>query len=166
MSNAGGGAGGDHLARRSELAASRHGMPALKDVLIVEDETFDAERLRATLRVLFGYTVEVRRATTLGSALDAVIERKPDMVFLDDYLKPNDSATESIPFLRRAGYEGPIIVVSGEVDKQRRSALLLAGAKDTIHKDHLDSVRVAEALVRVFKSTAGSAAPAGPPAKA
>ena len=121
MTSAGRGTGGDHLARRSELTASRAGMPELKDVLIVEDENFDAERLRATLRVLFGYTLDVRRATTLGTALDAVIERKPDMVFLDDYLKTNNSATQSIPYLRRAGFEGPIVVVSGEVDKQRRS---------------------------------------------
>jgi DNA-binding NarL/FixJ family response regulator len=80
--------------------------------------------------------------------------RKPELIFLDDYLKPSDSATQSIPFLRRAGYEGPIIVVSGEIDKQRKSELLAAGARDAIHKDHLDSVRVAEALVRVFKSSA------------
>ena len=61
MSGAGSGAGGDHLARRSELSASRSGMPELHDVLIVEDENFDAERLRATLRVIFGYSLEVRR---------------------------------------------------------------------------------------------------------
>jgi len=160
MSSAGSGAGGDHLARRSELSASRAGMPELKDVLIVEDETFDAERLRATLRVIFGYALDIRRATTLGSALDSVIEKKPDLLFLDDYLKPSDTASETIPFLRRAGYEGPIVVVSGQVDKQRRAELIAAGARDTIHKDHLDSVRVAEALVRVFKSQ--SARPAKP----
>lgn len=48
-------------------------------------------------------------------------------------------------------------MVSGQVDKQRRQLLLAAGARDTIHKDHLDSVRVAEALVRVFKGSAGTA---------
>ena len=104
MSGAGSGASGDHLARRSELSASRSGMPELHDVLIVEDENFDAERLRATLRVIFGYTPTVRRATTLGSALDSVIEKTPDLLFLDDYLKPSDTAAETIPFLRRAGY--------------------------------------------------------------
>jgi DNA-binding NarL/FixJ family response regulator len=160
MSRSVGSASGDHLARRSELAASRHGLPLLKDVLIVEDETFDADRLRATLRVLMGYDVEVRRATTLGTAIDAVIAKKPEIVFLDDYLKPNDSASQSIPYLRRAGYEGPIVVVSSEIDKQRRSELLAAGARDTIHKDHLDSVRVAEALVRVFKGSGQAKAPA------
>lgn len=49
---------------------------------MVEDENFDADRLRATLHIMFGYGIEVRRAKTLGSApLDAVIERKPEMIF-------------------------------------------------------------------------------------
>jgi CheY-like chemotaxis protein len=142
--------GGDFLARRDQVARGRQGLPSLKDLLIVEDETFDANRLRATLHILFGYDADIRRAATLGTAVDCVIERKPDLVFLDDYLKPADTATHTIPFLRRAGYEGPIIVLSGQVDRQRKTELLAAGADDVIHKDDVDSVRLGEALVRVF----------------
>ena len=141
--------GGNFLARRSDMTKLRKHLPELQDILIVEDENFDADRLRATLHIMFGYGVEVRRAKTLGSALDAVIEKKPGIIFLDDYLKPNDNATHTIPFLRRCGYEGPIVVVSGAVDRQRRSLLVKAGAVDVIHKDDLDSVRIAEALGRV-----------------
>ena len=43
-------------------------IPDLKDVLIVEDEHLDADRMFATLRVMFGYDVNVRRAATLGAA--------------------------------------------------------------------------------------------------
>lgn len=131
---------------------AREGLPTLTDVLIVEDETFDAERLTATLRVMFGYDLDVRRAATLASALDRVIEKKPEIVFLDDILKPSDDASQSIPYIRRAGYEGPIVVVSGQVTRTRRATLLGAGATDVIHKDDVDSVRVAEALLRVFKT--------------
>lgn len=141
--------GGNFLAKKSDMTKSRKGLPDISDFLIVEDENFDADRLRATLHIMFGYTIQVRRAKTLGSALDAVIERRPELVFLDDYLKPSDNATQTIPFLRRCGYEGPIVVVSGAVDRQRRTTLIKAGAIDVIHKDDLDSVRVAEALERV-----------------
>jgi response regulator of citrate/malate metabolism len=146
--------GGNFLARRSDLTKSRKGLPDLTDILIVEDDNFDADRLRATLHIMFGYGIEVRRAKTLGSALDAVIERKPQFVFIDDYLKPSDNATHTIPFLRRCGYEGPIVVVSAAVDRQRRTILIKAGAIDVIHKDDLDSVRVAEALGRMPGATA------------
>jgi CheY-like chemotaxis protein len=146
-------AGGDFLARKSNLTKSRSDMPAPADLLIVDDDTFDADRLRATLHLMFGYDISVRRARTLGSALDCVIERQPELIFLDDILKPSDTATNTVPFLRRCGYEGPIIIVSGMVDRQRRAELAAAGAADVIHKDDLDSVRVAEALTRVFRDT-------------
>lgn len=152
------GSGGDHLAKKSDMLKSRTSLPALKDIAIVEDEAMDADRLKATLRVMFGYEVELRRAATLGSAIDLVIARKPELLFLDDVLKPSDDASHSIPFLRRAGYEGPIIVVSGRVTRQRRTALLTAGANEVIHKDDVDSVRLSEALLRVLGPDTGSAA--------
>jgi response regulator of citrate/malate metabolism len=151
------GVGGDFLTRKSDVIKTRQGLPALKDVLIVEDDTFDADRLRATLNAMLGYGLTQRRATTLGSAVDCVIERKPEVVFLDDYLKPSDNASHTIPFLRRAGYTGPIIVISGAVDRARETVLMTAGAIDVIHKDDLDTVRVAEALNKAFKPAAGVA---------
>lgn len=143
--------GGAFLARKSELLRARQGLPDLKDVLVVDDESFDAERLTATLRVMFGYEIEVRKAATLASALDRVIETLPEVIFLDDILKPADDAAQSIPYLRRAGYTGPIIVISGQATRARRSLLLAAGAGEVIHKDDVDSVRLAEALVSVLK---------------
>lgn len=143
--------GGDFLAKKSEVARLGKTLPKLESILIIEDETFDADRLRATLRVALGYEVAFRRASTLGSAIDLVLARQPDLIILDDLLKPSDTACSSIPFLRRANYLGPIIVVSGQATRVRKSELLSAGAIDVIHKDDVDSVRLTEALVRVFK---------------
>ncbi|MGQ0672296.1 MAG: response regulator [Hyphomicrobium sp.] len=150
MTSSTSGSGGEHLARKSDVTRQRKGLPPLRDVLIVEDENMDADRLKATLRVMFGYDLEVRRAATLASALDSIIAGKPEIVFLDDVLKPSDNASQTIPYLRRAEYVGPIVVVSGQVTRSRRNALLAAGATDVIHKDEMDSVRLTEALLRVF----------------
>ena len=144
------GSGAEFLARKSDLTRMRQRIPGLKDVLIVDDNNFDADSLRASLNMMFGYTLELRRAKTLGSALDAVIAKTPDLIFLDDILPPSDTASETIPFLRRGGYSGPIIVVSGEVTRRRRLVLLAAGATDVIHKDDIDSVRLSEALQVVY----------------
>ena len=145
------GSGGDFLAKKSDLSQLSKKLPKLSHVLIVEDETPDADRLRATLRVILGYDINVRRASTLGGALDAVIARQPELVFLDDVLKPSDTASHTIPFLRRAKYEGPIVVISGQVTRARKAELIGLGATDVIHKDDVDSVRLTEALARVFK---------------
>ncbi len=143
--------GGDFLARKNDVSHLGKRLPKLSDVLIIEDETFDADRLRATLRVMLGYDVGVRRAASLGSAIDAVLNQQPELIFLDDLLKPSDTADITIPFLRRAKYEGPLVVVSGQVTRARRAELIGLGATDVIHKDDVDSVRLSEALARVYK---------------
>jgi CheY-like chemotaxis protein len=151
----GGGSGGDFLAKKSDITKLRKTLPALQNVLVIEDETFDADRLKATLRVMLGYDLDVRRAATLGTAVDAVLASQPELVFLDDVLKPSDNALDTIPFLRRAGYSGPIVVVSGQVTKKRKLQLTAAGADDVIHKDDVDSVRLAESMIRVFEPATG-----------
>lgn len=145
--------GGDILAQRNTAGSAKRDLPKLSDILIVEDENFDANRLQATLHLVLGREATIRRAATLGSALDGIIAAQPDLLFLDDYLKPNDTALQTIPFLRHAGYDGPIIVVSGEVDRARRVELRAAGAVDAIHKDDLDSTKVFEALARAFRTS-------------
>jgi len=144
------GNGGDILAHRNNASWAKRELLPLTDILIVEDENFDANRLQATLHLVLGRKTEIRRAVTLGSALDCIIAAQPDLIFLDDYLKPSDTALQTIPFLRHAGYEGPIVVVSGGVDRARRVELRTAGAIDAIHKDDLDSTAVLEALSRAF----------------
>ena len=141
--------GGAFLERKSVLAIARQGRPLFNNILIVEDAKLDADRLKATLHSIFGYDIVTRHAATLGSALDRVIEKQPDLIFLDDHLKPNDNAAHTIPFLRRCNYSGPIIVVSGLLDRKRSAILIRAGAAVAIHKDSLDSGSIAEALAKI-----------------
>jgi DNA-binding NarL/FixJ family response regulator len=153
MASSNSGSGGDFLEKKSGLVRAKSALPEIKDAVVIDDENIDADRMLATLRVMFGYDVGVRRAATIAAALDLVMARTPDIVFLDDILKPSDDASQTIPFLRRAGYNGPIIVVSGQVTRNRRTVLLAAGATEVIHKDDVDSVRLSEALHRVFGTT-------------
>jgi DNA-binding NarL/FixJ family response regulator len=157
--------GGDILAQRNVAGLAKRNLPKLSDILIVEDENFGANRLQATLHLVLGRETTIRRAATLGTALDGIIAALPDLLFLDDYLKPSDTALQTIPFLRRAGYLGPIVVVSGEVDRARRVELRSAGAVDAIHKDDLDSTMVFEALARAFR-TSSAIQPVPNPAEA
>lgn len=150
MASSSSGSGGDFLERKSGIMRGRGALPVLKDIVVVDDDVIDADRMFATLRVMFGYEFTMRRAATAGAAIDAVIAAKPDILFLDDILKPSDDAAHTIPFLRRAGYDGPIVVISGQVTRARRAVLFDAGATEVIHKDDVDSVRLTEALFRVF----------------
>lgn len=135
------------MTRRSNLVTSRVRLDLPAEILIVGDET-GAERLAATLRVLFGYQVAIRWACSLGDALDNLAERSPAHIFLSDIRRSPADAVVTTTELRRAGYGGPIIVVTDDVTQACRTRLITAGAGDVIHKDDICSVRVAEAFDR------------------
>ncbi len=151
--------GAELLARRSTLNKLRRTMPALRDFLIIDQSTFEADILRAVLHLMFGYAITLRFAPTLGQALDHLIERAPDLVFLDDRLPPNGGGRDVLPIIRKCGYEGPIIVVTSCGEPLARLALLNAGAADVVDRDELDSVRIAEALTCIQRPSASSCAP-------
>jgi CheY-like chemotaxis protein len=154
MPNRGPKTGSGHLTRKSELAIARAGKPAFEDILVVEDNLKEATRLSGTLNLIFNRKAAIRTVDTLAKALDAVIAQKPDIVFLDDHLKPNDNAAETIPFLRRCGYQGPIVVVSSLLTRPRRALLISAGAIDAVHKDNLDGVEIEECLAKAYAKLA------------
>ena len=143
--------GGDFLDKKSGLTKSLKKMPQLTNVLVVDDCSTDIQRLRATLHLMFGYEIDVREANTLSSAIDQVLKHKPQLILLDDNLELSaDRACDSIPYLRRVGYEGPIVVVSGVATRKRRMDLMKAGAAEVLHKDDVDSVRINEVLPSIL----------------
>lgn len=145
--------GGDFLDKKSGLNKSRTDLPKLKDVLIVDDENRDVKRLRATLHLLHGYDLKIREASTLSAAIDEVMKQHPELIMLDDNLElSNDRACDSIPYLRRVGYTGPIVVISGVATRKRRLDLIAAGAAEVLHKDDVDSVRINEVLPEILQT--------------
>jgi CheY-like chemotaxis protein len=150
-------AGGDFLAHRHAVSTDLKKLPQLRQILVIEDETPDAKKLVATLNILFSYEATITQAATLGKAVDAVIAQRFDLVLLDDFLKPTDRAVHTIPFLRRAGYVGPIVVVSGILTPQRRLELMAAGADGGIHKDEVNSASLGVVLSEVFVGARGVA---------
>ncbi|MBV1693144.1 MAG: response regulator [Hyphomicrobiales bacterium] len=147
---------GAFLARKSELAIKRSGRPPPSDILIIEDETRDAGRVEATLRAMFGYEMSIRQVATINMALDALLQRLPDLIFLDDHLKPADRAGDTIPLIRRCNYTGPIILMSGLLSPRRQAEVVRLGAVAAIHKDALDSGSIEEALAKAWSSDASS----------
>lgn len=133
-------------ATRPETVLAKAALPVLNDILLVEDEDFDARRLSATLRVALGRTIDVRRVRAVQEVSAAIAQSMPDIVFIDDYLGPNDSALQTIPELRHAGYTGAIIVTSGEIDRARIIKLSALGANGALHKDDINSVTLTAAI--------------------
>jgi PleD family two-component response regulator len=135
------------LMTRSKLAQAMKEVPKFKNILIIEDNQRDSDRLASTLRTIFGYDATVRQCRTLGTALDEVLSDQPELVFLDDRLGPVDKAEKSVPFLRSARYGAMILVLSSFIDRRRRAEIMKLGVDDVIDKDDLDSTSICQALI-------------------
>lgn len=104
-------------------------------VVIVEDSGY----MRSMLTVI----VERAGHEVVGTAVDGnegrlvVLEQDPDCV-LSDLLMPNCDGLEMIAALRREGWDGPIIVVTADVQKSTRQKCEELGVLRFLHKppDH------------------------------
>lgn len=139
-----------HMRSRSALAKQMRELPTLNKFLIIDDEIADAKWLVSSLKLVCGHDIDVRHVRSLGTALDALKTSQPQLLFLDDHISPVDNATNTIPFIRRAGYTGPIVVISGSMTRQRATDLIRHGAAAFIHKDEIESARVAALLIEIF----------------
>lgn len=149
MSSSSKGTGADYLVEKSDLARASKAMPRIRDVVVFEDERMDSDRMLATLRTLLGYEVEVRRARTLNSGIDLLLQKRPDLLLLDDYMGPSDRADDALPLIKRAGFDGPVVVVSGMLNRKRRTELLKLGVVEAINKDDLDSGSIGKIMLQL-----------------
>lgn len=149
MSSTSKGTGADYLVEKSELARLGKTMRRFKDVVVFEDERLDSDRILATLRSMFGHEIEVRRARTLTSGVDLLLAKKPDLVLLDDYMGPADRADDALPLIRRSGFAGPIVVISGALNRKRKNELLKLGVAEAINKDDLDSGSIGKVMLEL-----------------
>lgn len=125
-------------------------LAAKPDILIVEDQSFDAAALATALRLVFGADVAVRIATKVSEMRAAVTARLPTIVLLDDRLAARTTAEATLPLLRQDGFAGAVIVLAGLLTKQRQAELMRLGAFEVIHKDDIDSTRVGETILRAM----------------
>jgi DNA-binding response OmpR family regulator len=142
--------GADYLVKRSDLARELARLPRFRSIVVFEDRQEDSDRMLALVHRMLGYeAIEVRRASTLTSGIDLLLAKPADLVLLDDRMGPVDRAEDALPLIWRSGYDGPIVVVSSELTRERRIALMKLGITEAVHKDDLDSGSMGELMARL-----------------
>ncbi len=152
--------GRDHLERRSRLNKRIAEVVRIHHIQIIDDNRFDADVLASCIRQVLGREIPIEISKSTQGIREQFAKSQPDLVFLDDRLGPAATATSNIPHLRRGGYHGPIVAVSGLLTRQRRIELLRLGATSVLHKDDFDSLQIAELLLALF-DTPPSGSPRG-----
>lgn len=142
--------GRDFLERRSRLMRKLMDHVRLSSVHIIDDSRFDADVLASNLRKVLGRDVRIGISLAAANLKSQWSERHPDVVFIDDRLGQGTTALTVMPLLRRMGYIGPMVAVSGLLTPQRRAELVRAGASGTLHKDDYHSLRLIELLLELF----------------
>lgn len=146
----GGKVGQSYLERRSELARRLSERPGFKSITIIDDVQFDADVLSGTLRRVLGREIDITTSRSIMALHKLWEAGMPDLVFMDDRIGHIGTAATHVPVLRKMGYLGPIVVVSGLMTRERRAQIIQLGAVDMLHKDDLDTLTVMELLLRLL----------------
>ncbi len=102
-------------------------------VLIVDDDFAIRDVLREIV-TLYGY-----KATTADSAKEAMTiltKEKIDLIFLDMQM-PDITGDQFLDFIRKKGFQTPVVVVSAHVDKEVARRLGAVGINGIITKPFL-----------------------------
>ncbi len=119
-----------------EYALSKEGIVQPKEtieVLVVEDSRVDMFRIIRILRST-NRSLNIRQATTLGEALKYCSDQEIDLALLDLNL-PDSSGVETVRKFRNSAPSVPLIVLTGESNKETQLGCLAAGCNSFISKD-------------------------------
>jgi DNA-binding NtrC family response regulator len=142
--------GRDHLEHRSAVKRRLAGMQPITRIAVIDDEVFDADVLASVLRLVFDPGIVVRHIRYARDIRKAIIDDRPQLVFLDDRMEAGTRAEKSIELIRRAGCTVRPIIISGMLTRARHIELMRLGVGDVIHKDDIDVARVTVAILKVL----------------
>ena len=91
----------------------------------------------------------VDEAPDLNDALERVRTLRPDVVIMNDYLPPIDSAHATARF-RELGFTAAIVIISMHLEPGQIQRSFLNGANGFMHKDEIDEYLV-DAIRRVHQ---------------
>ena len=91
----------------------------------------------------------VDEAPDLDDALERIRTLQPDVVIMNDYLPPIDSAHATASF-RELGFTAAILIISMHPEPGLIQRSLLSGANGFMHKDEIDEYLV-DAIRRVHQ---------------
>jgi DNA-binding NarL/FixJ family response regulator len=139
--------GPEYLTKRSALLKQVQSLTRSLDVVYVEDSPLDARKITTSLRLMFGPRLTMRHAATNAAISDLLKKSVPDIVLLDDRMNNNTQAEANIPLLRKRGFNGPIVILSGVLSPSRTATLRRLGVAAIVHKDDADGLRLTELIL-------------------
>lgn len=114
-------------------------------ILLIEDNSVDAELVRDYLEDVPGRRFLITHMTALAQALERLPDDDVDLIVSDLNL-PDSRGIGTIHQIHRAAPRTPVVVLSGVADDELGQRAIHAGAQDFLHKDALDASSLARSL--------------------
>jgi two-component system, cell cycle sensor histidine kinase and response regulator CckA len=114
-------------------------------LLLVDDNSFDADLLQHNLSAIRGLKCQFDWVTDFQSGLERVCENSHDVCLIDHYLGP-ESGTELIRQALQRGCRKPLVLYSGKEDVALGIQAIALGAVDYIVKDHIEPFMLEKTL--------------------
>jgi len=110
----------------------------MKDVLLIEDDANEAERIEAALARKGGKPYGIERATSLSGALVLLAQSGFAIILLDLSL-PDGPGITAFEQVSQAAPDALIVILSSEDDEETASLAVQNGAEDYLVKDQVDA---------------------------
>ncbi len=135
--------------RKTPAHGARAAAPRRR-ILLVEDNTGDAELHVERLALAPAPTFELHHVRTLAEALDRVARQPVDAIILDLNL-PDSRGLETVRRIKVVFSNTPIIVVTGTVDERLRDSAMQEGAEDVFAKEESNSRLFWRSVVQIIE---------------
>lgn len=135
-------------------------MAAHVNILLVDDDPAENVILSALMRKVTSYAITLHYVETVDGALNFIRSSGValDMILMDNRLQPQADFRETVPELRRAGYIGPVGVISSSISDAYFQKIEDYGVDFRIDKAELDPTAI-EFLLREYVRREASAGP-------
>ena len=134
-------------------------MTAQVHILLVDDDPTENVILSALVRKVASYAITLHYVETVDGALDFIRSSgvRLDMILMDNRLQPQADFRETVPELRRAGYIGPVGVISSSISDAYFQKIADYGVDFRIVKAELDPTAIEFILQEYVQRDAGAA---------
>lgn len=119
-------------------------MTAKAHILLVDDDPAENVILGALMRKVSSYAITLHYVETVDAALGFIRSSGVplDMILMDNRLQPQADFRETVPELRRAGYIGPVGVISSSISDAYFQKIDDYGVDFRIDKAELDPTAI------------------------
>ena len=133
-------------------------MTAQVHILLVDDDPAENIILGALMRKVASYAITLHYVETVDGALGFIRSSGVplDMILMDNRLQPQADFRETVPELRRAGYIGPVGVISSSISDAYFQKIDDYGVDFRIDKAELDPTAIEFILQEYVRRDVGA----------